>query len=96
MPSGAGRATFRLPPEGGPVMPITFEPLHSIFVAEVRGFDMRQPIDAVTAREFERAIDRFAVLVFPAQSVDDAQQLAFTANFGPPDIGRKKAVKIRR
>ena len=25
--------------------------------------------------------------------MDDTQQLAFTANFGPPDIGRKKAVK---
>ncbi len=74
-------------------MAITFEPLHRHFVARVEGFDMRQPIDAVTARVFERAIDRFAVLVFPAQPVDDAHQLAFTANFGPPDIGRKKAVK---
>ena len=42
---------------------------------------------------FLQAIDRYAVLVFPQQLVDDAQQLAFTANFGPPDIGRKKAVK---
>jgi alpha-ketoglutarate-dependent 2,4-dichlorophenoxyacetate dioxygenase len=74
-------------------MPITFAPLHSYFVAQVRGFDMRQPVDATTAREFERAIDQYAVLVFPSQSVDDAQQLAFTANFGPPDVGRKKAVK---
>jgi alpha-ketoglutarate-dependent 2,4-dichlorophenoxyacetate dioxygenase len=74
-------------------MPLTFRPLHQHFVAEVGGFDMRQPIDAAVAREFERAIDQYAVLVFPAQSVDDAQQLAFTANFGPPDVGRKKAVK---
>lgn len=74
-------------------MSLEFHPLHRHFAAEVRGFDMRQPIDTATAREFEQAIDRFAVLVFPAQQVDDAQQLAFTANFGPPDIGRKKAVK---
>jgi alpha-ketoglutarate-dependent 2,4-dichlorophenoxyacetate dioxygenase len=70
-----------------------FEPLHQHFAARVLAFDMRQPIDAAAAREFEQAIDRFAVLVFPAQAADDAQQLAFTANFGPPDIGRKKAVK---
>ncbi|MGE0221632.1 MAG: TauD/TfdA dioxygenase family protein [Acetobacteraceae bacterium] len=74
-------------------MAITFHPLHQHFVAEVRGFDMRAAIDAETAHAFETAIDRYAVLVFPAQQVDDAQQLAFTANFGPPDIGRKKAVK---
>ena len=74
-------------------MPISFEPLHRCFAAAVRGFDMRQPIDAVAARAFEQAVDQYAVLVFPDQSVDDAQQLAFTANFGPPDIGRKKAVK---
>lgn len=54
---------------------------------------MREPIDAATALIFERAIDRYAVLVFPRQQVSDAQQLAFTMNFGPPDTGRKKAVK---
>ena len=74
-------------------MTISFEPLHRHFVAAVRHFDMREPLDAEAVRLFEGAIDRFAVLVFPAQQVNDAQQLAFTANFGPPDIGRKKAVK---
>ena len=74
-------------------MPISFKPLHQHFAAEVCDFDMRQPIDAATTRVFEQAIDRHAILVFPAQRVDDAQQLAFTANFGPPDIGRKKAIK---
>lgn len=74
-------------------MTISFAPLHPQFVAEVRGFDMRAPIDAATAHRFEQAIDRYAVLVFPAQQADDAQQLAFTAHFGPPDIGRKKAVR---
>ncbi len=74
-------------------MAIEFRPLHRHFAAEVQGFDMRQPIDAATSRDFEHAIDRYGILIFPAQHVDDAQQLAFTANFGPPDIGRKKAVK---
>ena len=74
-------------------MTISFTPLHPHFVAAVHGFDMGVPIDAATARRFEQAIDRYAVLVFPPQGVDDAQQLAFTAHFGPPDIGRKKAVK---
>ncbi len=74
-------------------MTVTFEPLHRHFAAAVRDFDMRDPLTAAGVRQFEDAIDRFAVLVFPAQQVDDAQQMAFTANFGPPDIGRKKAVR---
>jgi alpha-ketoglutarate-dependent 2,4-dichlorophenoxyacetate dioxygenase len=74
-------------------MTIEFRPLQRHFAAEVQGFDMRQPIDAATARNFEQAIDRYGILIFPAQLVNDAEQLAFTANFGPPDIGRKKAVK---
>jgi len=74
-------------------MAIEFIPLHRHFAATVHGFDMREPIDGATVRAFEDAIDRYAVLVFPAHRVDDAQQLAFTANFGLPDIGRKKAVK---
>jgi alpha-ketoglutarate-dependent 2,4-dichlorophenoxyacetate dioxygenase len=74
-------------------MSVTFEPLHRHFAAAVRGFDMREPLTPSDVRMFEDAIDRFAVLVFPSQQVDDAQQLAFTAHFGPPDIGRKKAVK---
>jgi alpha-ketoglutarate-dependent 2,4-dichlorophenoxyacetate dioxygenase len=74
-------------------MSVTFEPLHRHFAAAVRGFDMRGPLTPSDVRMFEDAIDRFAVLVFPGQQVDDAQQLAFTAHFGPPDIGRKKAVK---
>jgi alpha-ketoglutarate-dependent 2,4-dichlorophenoxyacetate dioxygenase len=73
-------------------MTISFRPLHRHLAAEVLGFDMRQPIDAAAAHDFEHAIDRYGILVFPAQRVDDAQQLAFTANFGPPDIGRKKAI----
>ena len=36
-------------------MPITFKQLHPHFAAEVRDFDMNQPIDAATARMFERA-----------------------------------------
>jgi len=74
-------------------MAISFQPLHRHFGAEVQGFDMREPIDAARALIFEHAIDQYAVLVFPQQQVDDTQQLVFTANFGPPDIGRKKAVK---
>lgn len=72
---------------------IAIRPLHRHFVGEVQNFDMRKPLGAAETRAFEAAIDQYAVLVFPGQPVDDAEQLAFTAHFGPPDIGRKKVVR---
>ena len=51
-------------------MPISFKPLHQHFAAEVRGFDMRQPIDATVTRVFEEAMDRYGILVFPAQQIE--------------------------
>ena len=74
-------------------MSATFHPIGPGFVAAVRDFDMRAPLAPGDAARFEAAIDQHAVLVFPGQHVTDAEQLAFTAHFGPPDIGRKKAVK---
>ncbi len=56
-------------------MRISFKPLHRHFAAEVQGFDMRQPIDAATARDFEDAIDRHGILVFPAQLVTTRSSL---------------------
>ena len=41
----------------------------SPFHGRVENFDMRQAIDAATVSQFEQAIDRYAVLVFPAQPV---------------------------
>lgn len=71
-------------------MTLSFQPLHRHFAAEVRGFDMREPIDAATTRAFEQAIDQYAILVFPEQLVDDAQQLAFTTNFGHPTSDERR------
>ncbi|HUN43534.1 MAG TPA: hypothetical protein VMU81_24835 [Acetobacteraceae bacterium] len=54
-------------------MAIEFKPLHQHFAAEEQGFDMCEQIDAATTRAFEQPIDRYSVLVFPAQRVNDAQ-----------------------
>ena len=57
--------------------------LHPLFVGEVSGVDLREPLDAETFRKLSAAIDDYGVLVFHDQDIDDAQQLAFSANFGP-------------
>ncbi|MCB0994206.1 MAG: TauD/TfdA family dioxygenase [Acidimicrobiales bacterium] len=54
--------------------------------AEVRGPDLRQPLDAERLNDLHRLLDEHLVLIFPDQHLDDAQQLAFAASFGDPYI----------
>src|SRR5579863_4441862 len=72
---------------------LALEPLNDAFVAEARGIDLRRPIDAATAEAVEAAMDRYAVLVFRDQPLDEEQQLAFTRWFGPLDLGLKKVFR---
>jgi alpha-ketoglutarate-dependent 2,4-dichlorophenoxyacetate dioxygenase len=48
-----------------------------------RGSRSPPAVDPATLAEIEAAIDRHAVLVFPGQAIDDEQQIAFSALFGP-------------
>jgi alpha-ketoglutarate-dependent 2,4-dichlorophenoxyacetate dioxygenase len=57
--------------------------LHPVFVGEVTGVDLRQPLAESDVAAIEAAIDRHAVLVFPDQPLTDAQQLAFSRRLGP-------------
>lgn len=77
-------------------MALDFRPLHPLFAATVEGIDLRRPVDAATAATIDRAMNDFAVLVFRGQDIDEEQQLAFTACFGPFDRGRHLAVKHQR
>ena len=53
------------------------------FSAEVTGLDLRAPLTPDAVAEIEAGMDRYAVLVFRDQLIDDAQQLVFSRNFGP-------------
>jgi alpha-ketoglutarate-dependent 2,4-dichlorophenoxyacetate dioxygenase len=64
-------------------MTLRFTPLHPLFAAEVEGVDLRRPLPPETAAELERAMDRYAVLVFRGQEIDDDQHVAFGRAFGP-------------
>jgi alpha-ketoglutarate-dependent 2,4-dichlorophenoxyacetate dioxygenase len=70
-------------------MPLVIRPLHPLFVGEVRGVDLREPVDAGTVDAIVAAADRYAMLVFPDQFVDDAQQIAFSARLGPLETSIK-------
>jgi alpha-ketoglutarate-dependent 2,4-dichlorophenoxyacetate dioxygenase len=63
-------------------MPITVKQLHPVFVGEVSGIDLRQPLDRAAVAEVEAAINQHGVLVFHGQAITDEQQQAFSRNFG--------------
>ena len=59
-----------------------FTPLHPLFAVRCDGLDLRHPLTRAQAEAVEAAMDRYAVMVFPAQQIDDDLQLAFGRNFG--------------
>ncbi len=63
-------------------MSITVTQLHPLFVGEIGNIDLRQPLDRDTVDALTAAINQHGVLVFHDQPIDDAQQQAFSRNFG--------------
>ena len=72
-------------------MPLTLKPLHPLFAAAADGVDLRQPLDAATIAEIDAAMDRYAILVFRDQPMDQGRQIACARQFGPLDAGLRKA-----
>jgi alpha-ketoglutarate-dependent 2,4-dichlorophenoxyacetate dioxygenase len=69
-------------------MPLTIRQLHPTFVGEVTGVDITKPLSKDDVVAIDQGMDRYAVLVFPGQHITDAQQMAFTVNFGPIENAR--------
>jgi alpha-ketoglutarate-dependent 2,4-dichlorophenoxyacetate dioxygenase len=70
---------------------ITVTPVTADFVAEIAGVDLAQPLGAADRDAIEEAINRYAVVVFHGQGLDDDQQLAFARHFGPIATSAQKA-----
>ena len=63
-------------------MPVSIRQIHPVFIGEVSGVDLRQPLSHDDVAAIEEGMDRYAVLVFHDQSITDEQQISFTRNFG--------------
>ena len=63
-------------------MTMTVHPVTPDFVSEIGGIDLREPLDRATVTALSGAIDKAGVLVFHGQFITDAQQQAFSRNFG--------------
>lgn len=71
-------------------------PLNPALGAEVRGVDMRKPLDPDAFRELHDIWMKYLVLVFPGQHVSDEQHVEFTRSFGEPEIFHQNIIKSRR
>ena len=63
-------------------MTISIRQVGPCFAGEVEGIDMRRPLTKEEVAAIHAGMDRYAVLVFREQKIDDAQQLAFTRSLG--------------
>jgi alpha-ketoglutarate-dependent 2,4-dichlorophenoxyacetate dioxygenase len=70
--------------------------LHPLFVGEVSGVDVRRPLDKAVIAALWQAIDRYAVLVFRGQDLDDERQMDFARQFGELEIPRSGRADVKR
>ena len=70
---------------------LTLKPISPEFAAEASGLDLRRPQDAATVAAIDRAMDRYAVLVFRGQPLTPGEQVDWSRQFGPLDGGLRKA-----
>jgi alpha-ketoglutarate-dependent taurine dioxygenase len=75
---------------------LTLRKLHPALGAEIRGIDMRCPLDPDTAQHLQQAWADHLVLVFPNQHITDLEHVAFTRHFGAPEIFHQKIIRSER
>jgi alpha-ketoglutarate-dependent 2,4-dichlorophenoxyacetate dioxygenase len=74
----------------------TISPLHPLFGGEVSGIDTGSPIDAASVVALDAAINRYSVLVFRGQELDDERQMEFARNFGELELPRSGVADVKR
>src|SRR5438093_12964929 len=67
-------------------MPVVTRQIGPCFAAEVEGIDMTRPLSPDEVKAIHAGMDRYAVLVFHGQMIDDDQQLAFTKSLGEIEL----------
>ncbi len=63
-------------------MPVTIRQIGSCFAGEAHGVELTRPLSPDEVAAIHAGMDRYAVLVFRDQTIDDEQQLAFTRSLG--------------
>ena len=67
-------------------MTLDIQPFDAALGAEVRGVDLAQTLDDATFGAVEQAYNDHSILLFRDQTIDEAQQLAFSRRFGDLEV----------
>src|SRR5258706_8446635 len=76
-------------------MVITVKSRHPALGAEIRGVDMRRPIDSETFKAVHDAWMKHLVVVFPDQPITDQQHVPSTRQFGEREIFHQTSLHLR-
>ena len=71
-------------------MGILVTPVQGDFVARLTGLDLSKPLDSGDFGQVHAAFNRYAVVVFPEQTLTDGQQIAFSERFGALEVSLRK------
>src|SRR6266446_6035707 len=72
-------------------MSITVKPVTPDFGAEISGIDLARPLGPADRDAIEDAINRYAVVVFRGQTLNDEQQIAFARHYAPIHSSAQRA-----
>ncbi|MDH3630447.1 MAG: TauD/TfdA family dioxygenase [Gammaproteobacteria bacterium] len=61
---------------------MNIDPIHPEFGARISGVDLSQPLDDARFAQIDEAINRYSILLFEDQHMNDAAHLEFTRRFG--------------
>lgn len=75
-------------------MSLSFRPLHPDFGAEASGLDLTQPLGPEQVRAIDEAMDLHGIVLFRGQLLTPDQQMAFTRQFGPLDLGFRRVKNV--
>ena len=72
-------------------MTMSVEPLSPALGAEIKGVDLRRPLDDATVKAINAAFDQHVVVVFRDQDLSEADQLRAAGYFGKVHVRRRPA-----
>ena len=70
-------------------MALAVRPLHRYFAAEIAGIELRRASGAEELRELRAAMDTYAVCIFPNQTFEGDEQIAFAERLDPGEINTR-------
>jgi alpha-ketoglutarate-dependent 2,4-dichlorophenoxyacetate dioxygenase len=77
-------------------MTVSVRPLHPLFVGEVSGVELREPLPAEDIAALHAGMNEHAVLVFHNQAMPPEQQREMTRQFGSLELGFARVVGRHR